>query len=38
MLFDFKSGFKGIAAKWVAKLTAALPPAHRNIPVFRLSC
>ncbi|GAA3260752.1 putative Ig domain-containing protein [Dactylosporangium siamense] len=38
MIFDLKTGFKGIAGKWVTKLTVNLPAGFKNIPVFRLGC
>jgi hypothetical protein len=38
MIFDLKSGFKGIPGSWLTKLTANLPVGYTDIPVFKLVC
>lgn len=38
MLFDLKTGFKGIEKWWATKLSANLPEAAKGVPIFKLSC
>ena len=38
MLFDLKTGVKGLLPKWLSLLSINLPFGMRNAAVFKLTC
>lgn len=38
ILFDLKTGVKGLIEKWLSRLSINLPAAFSNVPVFKVTC
>jgi hypothetical protein len=38
LLFDLKTGVKGLVAKWLSRLSINLPKGFEGTPVFKLTC